>query len=333
MRQTLREYIEGRMTLGSIGLFIIGMFFVFFTIYLFVKDFIENWVIIVIVSASCIGLLALFYFCLYLYVKNKKLQPVKNAQKKYNQFKRNHGINNPNTLSALNELALAYCRVENFEKALEVEKEAYCKQCDILGINHVDTIRSMNNLAAIYSKINNFDDAICLFEKAYQLRCDELGNNHESTLFAARNIGMTYFNHAVYCENKKEYDAAEKLFEKAFQFRLEKFGREDKDTIDTLFAMNILGVELINQNENEKALSLHRKIYELRCKILGNNHQHTLTSLSNMAVSYYKLGKHKKALELHEKVYEQRCTLLGKEHSDTKLSYRELTNTRKKLGL
>ncbi|MBQ3489037.1 MAG: tetratricopeptide repeat protein, partial [Clostridia bacterium] len=63
-----------------------------------------------------------------------------------------------------------------------------------------------------------------------------------------------------------------------------------------------------------KALELNEKVYALQCKILGEEHPDTLTSLNNLATTYYQLGDLEKAAEMFEKVYALMCKILGEEH-------------------
>ena len=62
---------------------------------------------------------------------------------------------------------------------------------------------------------------------------------------------------------------------------------------------------------------MFEKVYTLRCKILGEEHPDTLTTLNNLATTYYQLGDLEKAAEMFEKVYSLFCKILGEEHPDT----------------
>ena len=56
--------------------------------------------------------------------------------------------------------------------------------------------------------------------------------------------------------------------------------------------------------DNQTALELRKKCYELRVKKLGEEHPDTLSSLTTLAVSYGDAGDNQTALELTKKCYE-----------------------------
>ena len=82
----------------------------------------------------------------------------------------------------------------------------------------------------------------------------------------------------------------------------------------------------------EKELKLQKKSYDKYCKILGEEHPETLTSLSNLAVAYGDLGNYEKCLELHKESYRKRCKVLGEEHPETLTSLNALAWSYSDLG-
>ncbi|WP_343018457.1 CHAT domain-containing tetratricopeptide repeat protein, partial [Catenibacterium mitsuokai] len=66
-----------------------------------------------------------------------------------------------------------------------------------------------------------------------------------------------------------------------------------------------------------KACELDDIVYNARKEILGEKHPDTLTSLSNLAISYFYLGNYNKACELQNIVYNIGKEILGKNHPDT----------------
>jgi hypothetical protein len=59
------------------------------------------------------------------------------------------------------------------------------------------------------------------------------------------------------------------------------------------------------------------KCLEGQTAALGETHQDTLTSMNNMAESYFNKGSLKKVLELFTQCYEGQKASLGKKHDDT----------------
>ena len=80
-----------------------------------------------------------------------------------------------------------------------------------------------------------------------------------------------------------------------------------------------------------KEAELEEKCYALHCKILGEEHPNTLTTLNNLAWTEDKLGNHARAFALQEKLYTLRCKVLGKDDPKTVKSGERLEEYRKKL--
>jgi tetratricopeptide (TPR) repeat protein len=77
-------------------------------------------------------------------------------------------------------------------------------------------------------------------------------------------------------------------------------------------------------NEAEK---LQENVIELRKRLLGTEHPHTLSSMANLAATYWQQGRWSKAEKLEVDVMELRTRLLGAEHPDTLTSMANLATT------
>ncbi|KAK7591913.1 hypothetical protein V3481_006550 [Fusarium oxysporum f. sp. vasinfectum] len=80
------------------------------------------------------------------------------------------------------------------------------------------------------------------------------------------------------------------------------------------------------------AESLSKKAVNSRSKVLGEEHPHTLTSMANLASTYWKQGRWKEAEELQVVVLELRKRTLGEEHPDTLASMVNLASTYRNQG-
>ncbi|KAH8814672.1 hypothetical protein DL96DRAFT_420199 [Flagelloscypha sp. PMI_526] len=76
-----------------------------------------------------------------------------------------------------------------------------------------------------------------------------------------------------------------------------------------------------------EAASLCERDLEAKRRIFGSEHPDTLTSMSNLAVTYSDLVRHADALKLEEEVLELLQRILGSEHPDTLMSMNNLANT------
>ena len=59
------------------------------------------------------------------------------------------------------------------------------------------------------------------------------------------------------------------------------------------------------------------QVIETRKTVLGQEHPDTLTSMSNLALTYQSQGRWKEAEELEVQVMQTSLTVLGEEHPDT----------------
>ena len=87
------------------------------------------------------------------------------------------------------------------------------------------------------------------------------------------------------------------------------------------------GVQL-NYHE---ALKWAKRLVDYYTREYGEEHLYTLTSLSNLASTYFNLGEYIKAQKLHEKVYALLGSILGEEHPNTLATLKNLVLTLEKM--
>lgn len=132
-------------------------------------------------TLTTLGTLGVSYLNLH---KEKKALEI--FQKKYELCCEVLGEEHPETLSALNNLALSYKRIDK-RKALELHEKAYTLCREVSGEKHPDTLDVLVNLAFSYGAVGMTQKALALCEKAYQLCCEVLGKEHPTTLICLRN--------------------------------------------------------------------------------------------------------------------------------------------------
>ncbi|MBE3045027.1 tetratricopeptide repeat protein, partial [Candidatus Bathyarchaeota archaeon] len=74
------------------------------------------------------------------------------------------------------------------------------------------------------------------------------------------------------------------------------------------------------------------QVIERRKTKLGADHPDTLTSMGNLALTYWNQGRWKEAEELQFQVIERRKTKLGADHPDTLRSMANMAATYKNQG-
>ena len=236
------------------------------------------------------------------YVKTNELR-----MKVYRKSVELLGEDHPDTLRALNELAITYGDLGDYAKAKELCEPVYEKSLEILGEDHPDTLKVLNNLAAAYRNLGDNEKAKELYEQIYKKRVEKLGEDHPETLGTLGYLAVVYRNLG---DNVK----AKELHERVYEKRMKVLG---EDHPDTLRALNNLAYTYGELGEHEKARELHEQVYEKRVEKLGEDHPNTLSALLGLAIAYRSLRDYSKAKELMEHVYEKSKSILGENHPDT----------------
>ena len=153
-----------------------------------------------------------------------------------------YGSENKNVLRSLNNLAYSYEKVNNYEKAFELQNTVYSVRKSKYGENHKDTIRTKNNLVKILYKLERFDEALkiqrSLMEEAYKkIKKDPLDYirikyNYISLLFSIGRIHEAINMQKELLEEAKVMlgmdDVHTKKIIKNLIVFLEKAGKEDE---------------------------------------------------------------------------------------------------------
>ncbi|KAJ7108938.1 hypothetical protein C8R43DRAFT_184305 [Mycena crocata] len=227
------------------------------------------------------------------------------------------GVDHPETLWAMGNLAVTYSHLGQVKEAEELEVVVLEKCRKILGNDHPNTLLAMNNLASTYSHLGQVKEAEELEVVVLEKRRKILGNDHPNTLLAMNNLASTY----SYLGQIKE---AEELRVLVFEKHRKILG---DDHPDTLQAMGNLARTYSDLGQAKEAEELEVVVLEKRRKILGNDHPNTLLAMNNLASTYSYLGQIKEAEELRVLVFEKHRKILGNDHPDTLLAMANLART------
>ena len=75
------------------------------------------------------------------------------------------GDNDPDTLFAMNDLAVTYIHQGKYDQAEILLKQCYEKRRTVLGGDHPDTLNTMNNLASTYKAQGKYAQAEVLYKQ------------------------------------------------------------------------------------------------------------------------------------------------------------------------
>ena len=232
----------------------------------------------------------------------------------YGYYYRVNGGEDEDSLIALNELALIYEEVGDYQWLLTMMERCYPLRVKLSGERDPESLNVLNNLAMAYNLNGDVKKALELEEKCWRLREETLGEKHPDTLLSLGNLAGEY-------AQLGNYEKALELGERCLRLKQEVFGENHPETLTTL---NNLAFSYNEAGYYQKALDLNQICWLQRKKVLGDKHPHTLTTLSNLAMTYGNLGEYRKELEYGKICWQMKIEALGEKHPDTLLS---LSNT------
>ncbi|RYP53732.1 hypothetical protein DL768_001332 [Monosporascus sp. mg162] len=229
----------------------------------------------------------------------------------------NLGVDHPDTLTSMANLASTLCKQGRWEEAEKLEVQVIETSKTKLGADHPDTLTSMANLASTLCKQGRWEKAEKLKVQVMETRRTKLGADHPDTLTSMANLASTLWKQG-------RWEEAEKLFVQVMEIRRTKVGA---DHPDTLISINNLASTLCDQGRWEEAEKLEVQVIETCRTKLGADHPNTLTSMAGLASTLRSQGRWEEAEKLEVQVMEMSKTKLGADHPDTLTSMANLAST------
>ncbi|PHR97024.1 MAG: hypothetical protein COA78_28070, partial [Blastopirellula sp.] len=156
------------------------------------------------------------------------------------------GLEHPDTLGALNNLATSYFGAGRQDDALEMREEAMKLFRKVSGPEHPDTLMALANLATSYASAGRQDEALEMREEVLKLRRTVSGLEHPDTLEALANLAVSY-------ASVGRLDEALEMQEETLKLRREVSGSEHSETLK---AINNLALSYASSGRLEDATSL-----------------------------------------------------------------------------
>ncbi|MGB3345606.1 MAG: CHAT domain-containing tetratricopeptide repeat protein [Aequorivita sp.] len=246
----------------------------------------------------------------------------------------------------LYNLAGAYSRMGDFDKALSFYKNALENAEKSLGTEDPEYVNRLYNLAVAYSNKSEFGKALTLYQNALEKTKKSLGENNDAYRNILTGLGRSYFGMGEYSKalpffNRAlqngernlgkdhsyygvllndlalsyyylgDYKTSLSLFFEARENTEKSLGKDHYQYGDILSGLSGLYTNLADY---DNALPLALEVLEITEKSIGTNHPNYGVSLNNLAVIYEKMGDYAKAFPLFLKSLEQVERTLGKEH-------------------
>ena len=224
------------------------------------------------------------------------------------------GTENPETLSAMDDLAVAYSHEGKYTQAEPLLRKVLEVYTRVLGPENLNTLQAMNNLATLYEDEGKDAQTEPLLRKVLQVTVRVLGAEHPHTLATMSNLAGLYRHEGKYAE-------AESSYSNVLQVAVRVLGAEHPNT---LISMTNLGVLYLDQGKYAQAEPLLSKVLDVQRRVLGEEHPDTLTSMASVGALYRYQGKYSQAEPLFRKMLEVRRRVLGEEHPNTLLSMASL---------
>jgi hypothetical protein len=96
--------------------------------------------------------------------------------------------------------------------------------------------------------------------------------------------------------------------------------------------MGNLALTFRNQGRAAEAEALHRQEYEMKTRVLGPEHPHTLLSMHNLALAIDSRGNKGDAWALMVRCFELQCQTIGYHHPHTVIALETLNRWREEIS-
>jgi serine/threonine protein kinase/tetratricopeptide (TPR) repeat protein len=228
----------------------------------------------------------------------------------------------PDTLTAQNNLAMAYQSSGRWDTAIPLLEQTLATRTTRLGATHPDSLTTQHDLARAYQANGRWDRAIPLLEQTLATRTAKLGAEHPDTLTSQHDLARAY-------QANGRWDKSIPLLEQTLATRKARLGAEHPDT---LTSQNDLALAYQADGRWHQSIPLLEQTLAMRIARLGPEHPDTLASQNGLALAYHEAGQSSRALPLLEQTLAARTAKLGAGHPDTLLTQDILANGYKAAG-
>ena len=217
--------------------------------------------------------------------------------------------NHPETVKAINLMALLHILIGEYEQALTLFEECLAMRQKSLGMEHADTINSLFNIGTLYCDIGAFEKGLPFLEECLRLREEILGQNHFDTGMSYNNLGLLY-------RHLERYDEALSFLEKSHSvFK----GLPHSNRFVLGVTISNLGSIHFKRGAYQKAhANLHEalQIYRETAQI-DPNHPAIAATLFDLGEVYVEMEQLETALGHFEECYAIRQAIFGEDHPKT----------------
>ncbi|MFA6045567.1 MAG: tetratricopeptide repeat protein, partial [Phycisphaerales bacterium] len=244
-------------------------------------------------------------------------EPVKGAalmEKARATCERELGPDNGDTLTASNDLAMAYYSAGDYERAQKLMEETLGRRRALQGPSHAETVTCLSNLALIYQRQKRYSDAIGMLKEVLDLRKVSDGPTGAETGNATHNLAIAY-------QEFGEAQTALPLAKEALILRRKNLGDNHPFTINT---MRMLASCYYDTGDVVAARPMLEDAFSRARATLGADHPITLSMVSDLVKLYYNANEIDKVRDLLEECVPLMKAKLGEDHHQTLRSTQNL---------
>lgn len=123
-----------------------------------------------------------------------------------NARKEGLGLNHPETLCSMQQLALFLGKQQKYEQSIPMLEEVLKSRRKILGNEHKNTASTIAHLGCMHMKQNKYSEAESLMQEAVKLRLNLFGKKHKSYLAIKSRLADLYYKQGRISDAKAIYD-------------------------------------------------------------------------------------------------------------------------------
>ena len=222
----------------------------------------------------------------------------------------------------LQTLADTLHHLDQYERSMDLVRQALALRQGLLGDDHPDTLSSVAALGRLFRDTGEYELARERLDQALNGRHRVLGEDHPDTLESQGDLAslLSVLGHQ---------EEAETLFRQILAVRQERLGENHPDTAEVL---NNIGRVMHEGGRMPEAEAYYRQSLEILESVLGPTHSRTLKALNNLGYLLTESGRYETGVEVLEQHLERSRRVFGADHPRTLRGHHNIAHGLQNLG-